>query len=121
MLTSTQWTENVSWPGAKDFFDRYKARFGKEPTYHAACAYASMRVMAETANKAGGDREKTREALRGGAWDGILGPVKFEDYDGFTNQNHHPMLVEQIQAGKFETVYPPTFAAKKIAYPPAKK
>ena len=40
VFTSTQWTEDVNWPGAKDFANRYKAKFGKEPTYHAACAYA---------------------------------------------------------------------------------
>jgi branched-chain amino acid transport system substrate-binding protein len=117
VLTSTQWTDDVNWPGAKDFQTRYLKRFGKEPSYHAACAYASMRVLAETAAKAGGDREKTREGLSSGSWNGILGPVKFESYEGFNNQNRHPMLVEQIQAGKFETVFPPEFASKKIIYP----
>lgn len=122
VLTSTQWTDDVNWPGAKDFQTRYLAKFGKEPSYHAACAYASMRVLAETASKAAGDREKTREALSSGSWSGILGPVKFETYDGFNNQNRHPMLVEQIQGGRFETVYPSEFASKKITYPvPAKK
>jgi branched-chain amino acid transport system substrate-binding protein len=117
VLTSTQWTDDVSWPGAKDFYNRYKAKFGKEPTYHAACAYQSMIVMAQTASKAGGDRDKVRDGLKTGSWNGVLGPVKFDDYDGFTNQNRHPMLVEQIQNGKFETVYPPEFASKKIVYP----
>ncbi len=117
VLTSTQWTDEVSWPGAKQFFNRYQAKFGKEPTYHAACAYESLMVMAETVSKAGGDRDKTRDGLRAGSWNGILGPVKFEDYDGFTNQNHHPMLVEQIQQGRFETVFPPQFASKKIVFP----
>ncbi len=121
VLTSTQWTEDASWPGAKDFYNRYKAKFGKEPTYHAACAYESMIVMAQTADKAGGNRDKLREGLKGGSWNGILGPVKFEDYEGFTNQNRHQMLVEQIQNAYFETVYPPEFASKKIVYPiPAK-
>jgi branched-chain amino acid transport system substrate-binding protein len=117
VLSSTQWTDDVSWPGAKDFFDRYKARFGKEPTYHAACAYESMRVLTETAAKAGGDRDKTREALKAGKWTGIMGDVKFEDYSGFTNQNNHQMLVEQIQDSHYETVYPAKFATKKAIYP----
>ncbi len=68
VMTSTQWTEDVNWPGAKDFADRYKARFGKEPTYHAACAYESMRILAETAAAAGGDRDKTRDGLKAGKW-----------------------------------------------------
>jgi branched-chain amino acid transport system substrate-binding protein len=117
VLSCTQWTDDVNWPGARDFGKRYKARFGKEPTYHAACAYESMMIMAETAAKAGGDREKTRAGLKGGTWNGIMGEVKFADYAGFTNQNNHPMLVQQIQDGKYETVFPKQFATKKAIYP----
>ena len=32
---------NVSEP---EFEARYKAKYGKKPTYHAACAYASMMI-----------------------------------------------------------------------------
>lgn len=117
VFSTTQWTEDVNWPGARDFFNRYKAKFGKEPTYHAACAYQSMIVMAETANKAGADRDKTRAGLATGSWKGIMGDVKFEHYDGFTNQNRHQMLVLQIQNGQFETVFPAKFASKKPVFP----
>ncbi len=117
VFSSTQWTENVKWPGAKSFGERYKEAFGKEATYHAATAYESMIIMAETAAKAGGDREKIREDLQTGKWNGIMGEVAFRDYEGYTNQNRHQMLVEQIQNGKFETVYPPQFVAGKPEYP----
>ena len=117
VISCTQWTEDVSWPGAKEFFTRYKAKFGKEPTYHAACAYASMMVMAETAKGSGGDRAKTRDGLKAGKWNGIMGEVKFADYDGFTNQNDHQMLVQQIIKGSYETVMPAKFATKKAVYP----
>ena len=117
VISCTQWTDDVSWPGAKDFGTRYKAKFGKEPTYHAACAYASMMIMAETARNAGGDRVKTRDALKAGKWDGVMGEVKFADYDGFTNQNNHQMLVQQILSGNYETILPTKFATKKAVYP----
>jgi branched-chain amino acid transport system substrate-binding protein len=117
VFSSTQWTPDVSWPGAKEFNERYKTRFGKEPTYHATTAYESMMIMAETAAKAGGDTTRTRDALKRGKWNGIMGQVAFGDYEGYTNQNHHPMLVEQIQNGVHETVYPPQFAPKKPVYP----
>jgi branched-chain amino acid transport system substrate-binding protein len=117
VISCTQWTDDVKWPGAKEFAVRYKARFGKEPTYHAACAYESMMIMAETAARSGGDREKTRAALKSGKWNGIMGKVEFADYAGFTNQNNHQMLVQQIRDGKYETVYPPGFAARKGVYP----
>jgi branched-chain amino acid transport system substrate-binding protein len=117
VLASTQWTDDVNWPGAREFGKRYKAKFGKEATYHAACAYESMVIMAETAAKGGGDREKTRAGLKSDKWNGIMGEVKFADYAGFTNQNNHQMLVEQVQNGKYETVYPAKFATKKAIYP----
>ncbi len=118
VFSSTQWTIDVNWPGAKDFGKRYKAKFGKdEVPYHAANAYASMMVMAETAAKVGGDREKLRVALDEGKWDGIMGVVQFADYNGYTNQNRHQMLVEQIQNGKHETVWPPEYGTKKPVYP----
>jgi branched-chain amino acid transport system substrate-binding protein len=118
VLTSTQWTDDVPWPGAKDFATRYKAKFNKEPPYHAACAYAAMMIMAEVASKPGNDREKVRTALTSGSWNGIMGDVKFENYEGYANQNKHPMLVQQIQDGKYMTVFPDKFAGgKKASYP----
>ena len=118
VFSSTQWTDDAGWPGARDFYRRYKSKFHKEPSYHAACAYEAMRIMAETAAAAGGDREKTRAGLRNGSWKGIMGDVKFIDYDKFTNQNRHEMLVQQIQNGKYKTVYPPKYAGKnKAVYP----
>lgn len=117
VLTSTQWTDDVKWAGTKEFAEAYRNKFKKEPTYHAACAYESMRVMAETAAKAEGDREKTRQGLRDGKWSGIMGDVKFEDYAGFTNQNNHPMLMQQIKDSKFITVFPENLAAVKAVYP----
>jgi branched-chain amino acid transport system substrate-binding protein len=117
VFSSTQWTDDVNWPGAKEWAQRYRTKFGKEPTYHAACGYAAMLIMGNTVAKAGGDRDKIRDALKAGEWEGIMGHVKFEDYEGFTNQNKHPMLVVQAQDGKYFTVYPPQFSSGKPVYP----
>jgi branched-chain amino acid transport system substrate-binding protein len=117
VFSSTQWTPDVNWPGAKEFNATYKSRFGKEPTYHATTAYESMIIMAETAAKANGNPARTRDLLKRGKWNGVMGEVRFADYDGYTNQNKHQMLVEQIQNGAHETVYPPQFAPKKPVYP----
>jgi len=117
VLTSTQWSEDVKWPGASEFGQRYRTKFGKEATYHAACAYAAMMIMGETAAKQGGDRKKVRDALGSGKWNGIMGEVKFESYEGYNNQNKHPMLVLQIQRGNYIAVYPPQFATNKPVFP----
>jgi branched-chain amino acid transport system substrate-binding protein len=117
VFSSTQWTPAVPWPGAKAFGDRYQKRFGKEPPYHAANAYTAMMILGESAARAGGDREKLRQILDGGSWDGIFGEVKFQDYEGYTNQNKHQMLVEQIQDGVAYTVWPKKFASGKTLWP----
>jgi branched-chain amino acid transport system substrate-binding protein len=117
VITSTQWAEDVKWPGAKDFAQRYKARYGSESSHHGACSYEAFRILAETAVKAGGKRDQIRQGLKSGTWQGLLGEVKFEDFDGFTNQNRHPILVQQIQGGAYQTVYPAGFAARKPIYP----
>ena len=117
VLTSTQWTGEVPWPGAKEFAAKYRSRFGKGPTYHAACAYQAAIIMATTAAGVGGDREKVQAALRRGIWDGLMGPVKFSDYDGFTNQNNHVVLVEQVQEGGFTTVFPRGYASRDAIHP----
>ena len=75
-----------------------------------------MRIMAETAAK-NPDRAKLQEALKAGKWEGIMGTVDFEDYDGFMNQNNHQMLVQQIQDGQYVTVFPKVVAKKKAVYP----
>jgi branched-chain amino acid transport system substrate-binding protein len=117
VFSSTQWTADARWPGAKAFAERYVKRFGKEPTYHAANAYAAMMVMGEVAAAAGGNREKIAAGLRAGSWDGIFGPVRFQDFDGYTNQNRHQMLVEQVQAGKSFTVWPSEMQSGKPIWP----
>jgi branched-chain amino acid transport system substrate-binding protein len=117
IFSSTQWTSAVSWPGAKEFAKTYQQRYGKPASYHAATAYTALWILAQTAAEANADREKTRELLKAGKWDTIDGPVKFDDYEGYTNQNKHQMLVEQIQDGKFVTVWPKEFQTGKPIWP----
>jgi len=117
VLSVTQWTPEIGTAGSAEFAKRYQAKYGKKPTYHAACAYEATLIVGEVAAKAGGDRKKIREALAAGTWNGIMGDVRFESYEGFTNQNRLVMPVVQYQGGRSETVYPAKFAKKKPVYP----
>jgi branched-chain amino acid transport system substrate-binding protein len=113
----TQWTPDNGKPGSGDFAQRYEKRFGKRPTYHAATAYESMMIMGDVVQKAGGDRKKIREALATGTWTGIMGQVKFQTYEGFTNQNKHRMVVFQYQGARTPVVFPPEAATAKPVWP----
>lgn len=117
VFSVTQWNGEMGTPGSADFETRYQAKFGKRPPYHAATGYASMMIIGDIVAKAGGDRKKIKDALESGTWNGLMGEVKFEDYEGFTNQNKHVMPVVQYQGGKSVTVYPPQFAKAKPVYP----
>ncbi len=117
VFSVTQWTPDSGWPGAAEFAKRYEAKFGKRPTYHAATAYEAMMIMGDVVQKAGGDRKKIRETLASGTWTGIMGEVKFETANGFTNQNNHQMPVTQYQGKDIVTVYPSKFAKGKAVYP----
>lgn len=117
VFSSTQWTPAVSWPGAKEFAQKYQQRYGKAPTYHAATAHAAMMILGQVAAQAGGDRAKIQQALNTGSWETIDGPVKFQDYEGYTHQNKHQMLVEQVQDGKHVTVWPTSIAPGKPIWP----
>jgi len=117
VFSVTQWTPDSS-PAAEDFNKRYTARFGKRPTYHAACTYVATVAAAEAATKAGGDRAKTRENLATMTWTGIMGTTRFAAYDGFLNQNDVQMPVTQYQGGKAVTVFPASLAkGNKAVYP----
>lgn len=117
VFAATQWTGGVPWKGASAFQSTYTARFGKQPTYHAACAYESVRIMGEAAAEAEGDRAKTRSNISFHKWPGIMGDVKFDAYKGYTNQNNHTMLVQQARGLKFETVFPKESRTSKPLYP----
>ncbi len=117
IFSSTQWTPAVSWPGAKEFAKTYEERYHKPASYHAATAYAALWILAHAAAQASGDREKIKDELDKGTWETIDGTVKFADYEGYTHQNKHQMLVEQIQNGKFVTVWPKDLATGKAIWP----
>jgi branched-chain amino acid transport system substrate-binding protein len=116
VFTVTQWTPDSS-PAAEAFAKRYQEKFGKRPTYHAACTYTATMVAGDAAARAGGDRAKIRDILATGSWTGIMGQTKFDSFEGFVNQNRVAMPVIQYQGGKAVTVYPPPQAKGKAVYP----
>ncbi len=118
VVSTTQWTKDVPWPGAKEFYHKFLQNFRVEPDYHAAETYAATYVLADALRRAGcTERRKIREALSETDMNTLFGPVKFEDYDGYKNQNRHPMLLLQIQNGEFCTVWPSELATTEPIYP----
>jgi branched-chain amino acid transport system substrate-binding protein len=118
VVTATLWSPEVSYPGTKEFTQKYKEKTGKIPSYHAAEAYSALYVIADALNRAKDlTSESIREALSQTEMMTVFGPVKFENKLGFQNQNFIDTLVLQVIQGKHETIWPQKFASKPYVYP----
>lgn len=108
IVSSAHWSGQAeAWPRGKAFFDAYVAKFGEEPdALDSAVTWMSMEILQQAVATAGLDHEKLREAIAGGTFDTINGPVKFE---GVQN-TQTPTGFVQIQDGKIELVWPPAIA-----------
>jgi branched-chain amino acid transport system substrate-binding protein len=119
VVTSTSWTPDVKYPGAQTLYKNLKdALGGGEPSYHAAETYMALIVAADALNRAKSlDKNAIMAALKATDLMTPVGPVTFPNSAGFRNQNPIPMVVEQVQGGKFVTVFPATIAPGRLKYP----
>jgi branched-chain amino acid transport system substrate-binding protein len=118
VVSATLWTPQLNYPGAKEFADKYKAKYGDYPSYHGASAYAALYVTADALNRAKDwTADGIRDALKTTNLKTAYGPVKFEDKEGYQNQNFHETLAIQVQKGEFQTVWPKAHAIKPYTYP----
>jgi len=118
VVSATLWTEDLKYPGARAYADQYKAKYGAFPSYHGASAYASMFVVKRALEKAKEwTPDKIRDALKNTDMMTAFGPIKFENKEGYQNQNFMPTLAIQVQKGQFETIWPVSLASKKDIYP----
>ncbi len=117
-MSATLWTPQVKYPGAKDFYEKYVRRTKKEPSYHAAEAYATTYVLADVLKRAKSwSPDDLRDALAATDMMTPFGPVKFVAWEKFTNQNQMETLVGQWLNRKFETVWPESLASAKYVFP----
>lgn len=118
VLSASPWRPESKYAGAQDLFERLRAQLGSEPSHHAAKAYAGMLAAADAIRRAGStDREAVRKALEGTKLQTAFGPVSFESFAGYRNQNTTPSLVIQVQDRKFVVVWPRSAASGTARFP----
>jgi branched-chain amino acid transport system substrate-binding protein len=118
VVSATLWTPQVKYPGAKAFADKYKVKYGDFPSYHGASAYSAMYVTADALNRAKDwTQDGIRDALKATNLMTAFGPVKFEDKEGYQNQNFIETLAIQVQNHEFETIWPKSQASKPYIFP----
>lgn len=123
-LCSTQWSETLAYEdplfgtaaeyemGFKAAFPEYKT---KKVPYQTAQASAAVYVYKDAFERAGSmDREKVRDALSKTDMKTFYGGIRFSEAG---NNIAKPMVLRQIQNGKYNVVAPSEFASHKLNWP----
>jgi branched-chain amino acid transport system substrate-binding protein len=120
VLGSSQWVPQMSgedrfFGTARDYAERFQAKFGEVPEYHAAEASAACLALALAVEEAGStDPDAVRDALDRLDTPSFFGPLAFDE----TGKNvTKPMAVIQIQDGKAVTVWPVDAAEAPLRWP----
>jgi len=118
VMTATLWSPQIKYPGAVEYAEKYKKRHGDYPSYHGAEAYSALFVMKDVLARAKAwAPDDIRVAMKATSMMTAFGPIKFEDKEGYTNQNFMDTLVMQVIKGKHETIWPQKYASAKYVYP----
>lgn len=120
VITATAWTEDVAYPGASELFERLTEQLGGvEPSYHAAQAYAGLITAVDALTRAESfSAEDVQAALEEtNIEETPYGPIRFDDFNGYQNQNPILMVAQQVEDGQFATVFPIEAATEEIVFP----
>jgi branched-chain amino acid transport system substrate-binding protein len=118
VYSATLWTPSVPYPGAKEYYDKFVAKYNSPTEYHGAEAYAGMYVIADALKRAKSMTPMgVRDALAATDMMTVFGPVKFVSYGKKTQQNKLPTFLVQWIDGKLETVWPKDVSTMKYVYP----
>ncbi len=123
-LCPTQWAETLTYKdplfgSAANYNKEVKAALpaykDKTIPYQMAQATAAVYVFSDALTRAGSlDRKKVRDALAATDMPTFYGHVKFHEAG---NNIAKPMVLRQIQDGKYVVVAPSKYASHKIAWP----
>lgn len=118
VVTATLWSPQAKYKGAKEYAEEYKKKYGDYPSYHGAEAYSALYIIKDVLERAKSMKpEDIREAMKATKLETAFGPIKFEDKEGYQNQNFMDTLVLQVIKGEHETIWPERYATKKYLYP----
>jgi len=124
VLCSTQWAETLSYEDpifgtASNYEKEFKAAYPeyteKTVPYQTAQASAAVYVFKDAFERAGSlDKNKVRDALTETDMSTFYGKIKFSEAG---NNIAKPMVLRQIQNGKYNVVAPSEFASHPLTWP----
>ncbi|MBX2836122.1 MAG: amino acid ABC transporter substrate-binding protein [Gammaproteobacteria bacterium] len=124
ILCSTQWAETLTYEDeifgtAANYEQEFKAAYPeyaeKTVPYQTAQASAAVYVFADAFERAGSlDKDAVRDALSATDLATFYGQIKFSEAG---NNIAKPMVLRQIQDGKYNVVAPSAFASHALNWP----
>ncbi len=118
LFSPALWSPDLPYPGARNFYDRFVAKFNSTPDYHGAEACAAMHVIADALRRAKSLTSKDiRNALAETDMLTVFGPVRFTSYGKKTQQNLPPTLIVQRIHKRLEVVWPKQVATARYVCP----
>jgi branched-chain amino acid transport system substrate-binding protein len=124
ILCSTQWSETLSYKDpifgtAAEYEMSFKSAYpeykSKKVPYQTAQASAAVYVFKDAFERANSlDKEKVRDAISATDLSTFYGQIKFS---AAGNNVAKPMVLRQIQDGKYNVVAPSAFASHKLNWP----
>jgi branched-chain amino acid transport system substrate-binding protein len=122
VVTASPWTPQARYKASyylssQEYVAAYRKKYSTqlEPTYLSAAATASGVVLQLAMERAGSlDPEKVRDALAALDLNTFFGRIKF---NAGGQNSYKNVLVEQIQSGQIQTVWPPEVATATPVYP----
>jgi len=119
-LCASQWDRTLSYKGpwfgtAEQFAEAFEKAYGYAPPYQGAESAAAVLVFVDAFQRANSlDPEKVRDAIAATNMQTFYGNIDFDD----TGKNiAKPMVLYQIQDGKYKVVAPSKWATAKVIYP----
>ncbi|MEJ2508474.1 MAG: amino acid ABC transporter substrate-binding protein [Gammaproteobacteria bacterium] len=119
-LCASQWDRSLSYKGpwfgtAEQFAERFEKAYGYAPPYQGAESAAAVLVFVDAFQRAGSlDPEKVRDAIAATKMQTFYGNI---DFDKTGKNIAKPMVLYQIQNGKYKVVAPSRWANAKVEYP----
>ncbi len=122
VFSTGPWSGNPLSPAVKAFTRKFFARYGHQPKEHEAEGYAAVYVITDALRRASAlTRAGVREALATTDLTTTFGRVRFENFDGYTNQNNGlrnaQVVLSQWQGNRLVNVWPRQFAEARAIYP----
>jgi branched-chain amino acid transport system substrate-binding protein len=124
ILCATQWAETLTYEdeifgSAANYEQQFKVAYpeykDKTVPYQTAQASAAVYVFADAFQRAGTlDKDAVRDALSATDLSTFYGQIKFSDAG---NNIAKPMVLRQIQGGKYNVVAPSAFASHPLNWP----